>query len=302
MSRVLILGASGFVGRHLALALLAEGHQVRCVSREVTRLEDLAKHGCEIASADMTDPASLQQAMKSVEAVYVSVHTLSRQDSRTTGQDFMELELTGLRNIVDACHAEGTRRLVYLTFLGVSPDAPSAWVRGRWKAEQMLLQSGLDVTVIRPGQIVGSGGRGFEMMMGQARRPIALTMGNGGSKWRNIALDDLLYYLCGVREDPRSYGKCYDVGCDDVLTNNQMIDIAAEAVSRRPPTRIGLPVSLLKPLTPLIERLARLPQGAIRGILDSLKMDAVGDPLPIRSILPRPPLSYRESVRKALKR
>ena len=300
MSKILVIGASGFLGRHLALALLGDRHTVRCLARNPSRAEDLAKAGCEVVQGDMTDLASVQKAMESVQAAYISVHTLSPQPGSKTGQGFMDVEMNGLRNIVVACRAQGVGRLVYVTFMGANPNAPSAWVRGRWEAEQFLLKSGLDVTVIRPGQIVGGGGRGFDMMISQARKSIAFTMGNGASKFRNIALDDLTYYLVGVLNDPRAFGQCYDVGGDEVLTNNQMIDVAAEALGRHHPVKISLPVRLLRPLAPLIERLSKVPNGAMRGILDSLKLDAIGDPLPIRKILPRPPLRYREAVAQAL--
>lgn len=101
-------------------------------------------------------------------------------------------------------------------------------------------------------------------------------MGNGNSKYRNIALDDLTYYLSGVLNDARAYGHCYDVGSDDVLTNNQMIDVAADVLSRRHPMKLSLPISLLRALAPLIERASKVPEGAMRGMVDSLKLDAIG--------------------------
>ena len=301
MSRILVIGASGFVGKPLALALLAEEHAVRCLARNPSKVEDLAKAACEIVQGDISDLASMQRAMDSVQAVYISIHTLSAQPGNTSGQGFMEVEINGLKNIVTACQLHGVRRLIYVTFLGMPPDAKSVWVRERWKAEQFLLKSGLDVTIIRPGQIVGQGGRGFDMMVSQARKSVAITMGNGSSKWRNIALDDLIYYLVGVLNESRAYGQSFDVGCDDILTNNQMIDLTAVVPGHHHPTKLSLPVTLLgAPFAPFIERMAKVPKGAIKGILESLKMDAVGDPMPIRSILPRRLVPYRQAVERAL--
>jgi uncharacterized protein YbjT (DUF2867 family) len=300
MKRILIIGASGFLGRHIALALLRDGYAVRCLARTPSRVQDLAEAGCEVVQGDISDLASMQHAMESVEVAYISIHTLSPQHAKTAGQGFMEVEMNGLGNIVTACRVHGVRRLIYVTFLGMAPDAPSAWVRERWKAEQFLLKSGLDVTVIRPGQIVGVGGRGFDMMMTQARKSVAMLIGNGRQTWRNIALDDLVYYLVGVLTEPRTYGTAYDVGCDDILTNDQMIDVAAEVLGRRHPRKLHIPQTLLGALTPFIERVSKLPKGSVRSFLDSLKMDCIGDPVPIRTILPRPPLSYRQAVERAL--
>ncbi len=300
MKKILVIGASGFVGRRVAQALLADGYEVRCLARNPVKVQDLAEAGCEIVQGDISDPASMQRALDSVDAAYISIHTLSPQQASTARQGFMDVEMNGLQNIVTACRTHGVRRLIYVTFLGAMPEAPSEWIRERWKAEQFLLNSGLDVTVIRPGQIVGVGGQGFNMMVGQAKRRVAAVLGSGEQKFRNIALDDLVYYLVGVLNDPRAYGQCYDVGGDEVLPYNQMIDVAAEVLGRHHPLKIHFPPALLGALAPLIERMSKLPKGAMKGLVDSMKTDAVGDPTPIRTILPRPPLSYRQAVERAL--
>ncbi len=303
MKKILVIGASGFLGRHVAQALLADGYAVRCVARNPARVQDLATAGCEVVQGDISDLASMQRALQSVDAVYISIHsihTLSPQPASTTGQGFMDVEMNGLENIVTACRTNGVRRLMYVTSLGVAPDSPSAWVRGRWEAQQFLLNSGLDVTVIQPGQIVGVGGQGFDMMVSQAKRSVALMLANGTQKWRNIAVDDLVYYLVGVLNDPRAYGQCYDAGCDDILTNDQMVDITAEVLGRHHPIKIHVPRTLLGALAPVIERVSKLPKGSIKGLVDSMKADAIGDPTPIRTILPRKPLPYRQAVERAL--
>jgi len=300
MKKILVIGASGFVGSHVARALLADGYAVRCLARNPARVEDLASIGCEIVQGDISDLASMRHALESVQAAYISIHTISPQHANTAGQDFMDVEMNGLQNLVTACQTHSVRRLIYVTFLGVAPDSPSAWVRGRWKAEQFLLNCGLDVTVIRPGQIVGVGGQGFNMMVAQAKRPVAPVLGSGRSKMRNIALDDLVYYLVGVLNDLRANGQCYDVGCDDILTNNQMIDVVADLLGRPHPIKVHLPLMLLGSFAPLIERMSKFPRGSVKGLLDGIQIDLIGDPTPIRAILPRPPLSYRQAVERAL--
>ena len=301
MKKILVIGASGFVGKHVAQALLAGGYEVHCLARSPAKVQDLAQAGCEIVQGDVADPQSMQRALKSIDAAYISIHTLSPQPSAAAEQGFMDVERNGLQNIVTACQANGVHRLIYVTFLGISPDSPSAWVCGRWDAEQFLLRSGLDVTCIRPAQIVGIGGQGFNMMVANAKKSVALTMAPGRQKMRNIALDDLVYYLVGVLDDPRAYGQCYDVGCDDVLTNDQMMDVAADVLGKKHPVKLHIPLALLGAAAPLIERLSKLPTGAIKGIVDSLGTDCVGDPLPIRQILPRFPVPYRQAVETALK-
>jgi uncharacterized protein YbjT (DUF2867 family) len=300
MKKILVIGASGFVGGQVARALLADGHAVRCLARDPAKVRELAARGGEVVRGDMTDPASLGRATAAVEAVYVAVHTLSPQPGDTTGQGFMDIELRGVRNIVAACRAHGVRRLIYVTFLGTAPDGPSAWARGRWEAEQFLLRGGLDATVIRPGMIVGAGGQGFDMLAAQARRSTALVLGSGRRQFRPIALDDLVYYLVGVLDEPRAYGQGYDVGSDDILTADQLIDVAAASLNRPPPRKIHLPRALLGALAPLVERLTGVPRGALGDFLGGAETDLIGDPTAIRALLPRPLLSYRQAAERAL--
>ena len=301
MKHILVIGASGFLGRHVALALHENGYAVRCSARDLSRVQTLAAAGCETVQADISDEASLERALEGIEAVYVLIHTLSTQTANTTGKSFMDVEMAGLQHIVTACKAQGVHRLVYVTFLGVAADAASEWIRGRWKAENFLLGSGLDVTVIRPGQIVGVGGSGFNTMVSQAKQTLSINMfGNGKQRMRNIAIDDLIYYLVGVLGDSRASGRSFDVGCDDVLTYNEMLDVAAEVLGRRHPAKIDLPRPIMGTLAPLAERAAKMPKGAMKAVLDSFETDSVGDPKPIRAILPRRPLPYRQAVERAL--
>ena len=299
MRTILVIGASGFVGRHLTRALLAEGNAVRCLARDPARVQDLAALGGEVVTGDFSDPASLTRALDGVDAVYVSIHTLSPQPGSSVGRRFMEVELEGLENIVTACRAQGLSRLIDVTSLGIAAEASSEWLRERWRAEQFLLGSGLDVTIIRPGIIVGAGGQGFGMMASQANKPVAVGLG-GQQKMRAIAVDDLVSYLVGVLDDPRSYGHCYDVGNDDVLTNGEMLDVVAGVLGRRPPLKLKIPRALVGLFAPVIERAVKLPPGAIRGFLDSGDADMGGDPMPIRALLPQPLLSFRQAAERAL--
>jgi len=305
MDKILVIGASGFVGGHVARALVAEGYAVRCLARNPAKVRDLAALGCAVVRGDMSDPASMRRALEGIDAAYIAVHTLSPQRADTAGKGFMDVEMQGLQNIVAACRAHGVRRLIYVTFLGAAPDGASAWIRGRWQTEQFLLHSGLEVTVIRPGMIVGMGGQGFNMTVSNARRRVSIVIGGGQigggqQRFRPIAIDDLVYDLVGVLADPRASGQCYDVGSDDVLTTDQMIDVAAAILGRQQPGKIHLPRALLGALAPLIERTTKTPQGALKGMLDGLKADMIGDPAPIRALLPRPPLSYRQAAERAL--
>lgn len=301
MKNILVIGASGFVGGYLTRQLLADGYHVRCLARTPDKVQHFANEGCQIVKGDISDLSTLLDALKGIDAVYISIHTLAPQHNDTADLEFMDIELNGLRNIVRACKAVGVNRLVYLTSLGIAANNTDAWTSGRWKTQQYLLGSGLDVTVIQPGMIVGIGGQGFNMVLANAQKGVSFVLGNGRNKFRCIAIDDLTYYLIGVMDKPGAYGQCFEVGSDDVLTADELIDQAADVLGRRHPSKIHIPFGLLRFAAPLIQAIAKAPRGAIKGVLDGLGADMIGNPSAIRELLDRQPLPYKQAVERALK-
>jgi uncharacterized protein YbjT (DUF2867 family) len=297
MKKLLVIGATGYVGGHLARELVAQGHDVRCLARRPEAAANLA--GCEIVKGDISDAASLMRALEGCEAVYVSIHTLSPQPGGGAG-GFMDIEKQGIRNLIAACKAQGVTRMIQVTSLGIGPDSRTVWTRERWHEEQELIASGLDATFLHPGMIVGIGGRGFGMTLAQAKSRVTMVIGDGRSRMRGIAVSDLVYYLIGVLDAPRSFGQAYDVGNDEVPSSNEMIDMVAQVLGKAPPLKIHIPLAVLRMAVPLIERLVKTPPGAMNDIANSLGEDGIGDPMPIRELLPRKLLSFREAVAKAL--
>jgi uncharacterized protein YbjT (DUF2867 family) len=300
MKKILVIGASGFVGGYLTRQLSAEGYSVRCLVRNPEKVKDLAALGCEIVKGDLSDLSSVQSALDSIDAVYVSVHTLGPQQKETAGLGFMDIEMNGLKNIVEGGKIQRVCRLVYVTSLGISADSEDAWTTGRWKTQQYLLNSGMDVTIIQPGMIVGIGGQGFNMVLANAQKSTAFVLGSGKNRFRCIAIDDLVYNLIGVLNKPEAYGQCYEVGGDDILTGDELIDAASDVTGHAHPKKIHISFALLRFAAPLIELIAKSPKGAIKGALGALGGDMIGDPSAIRKLLIRKPLSYRQAVERAL--
>lgn len=296
---MLILGGSGLVGRRVAQLLLARGEGVRCLARDPRRVV-LAAAGAEVVPGDMLDAAAVARAVAGAAAVVISVHTLSPQPGSDGRSGFMDIERRGLENVIAAAQASDVRRVVYVTSLGIAPDASGLWLRERWRTEERLLGCGLDATVIRPGHIVGVGGQGFDTVVKAARRRIAVTIVGDRPLFRTIALDDLAEDIAGVLGLPAAYGGRLDVGSDDVLSVNRMIDIVADLLGRKPPAKLRLPAGLLRAIAPFAGRLAGLPPGAFPAFVEALAADSIGDPGPIRVLLPRRRLPFREAAARAL--
>lgn len=106
MKDILVIGASGFVGSYLVHQLVGDGYRVRCLARNPDKLQDLAGIGCEIVKGDISDLATIEQALISIDAVYISIHTLAPQHTHTAELGFMDIEMNGLHNVVEGCRKQ----------------------------------------------------------------------------------------------------------------------------------------------------------------------------------------------------
>ena len=299
---VLVVGGTGFVGRRVVAALTTAGLPVRCLVRDPSQAGDLAGDHVQVVGGDMLDLEAVCAAAQQVRAVIVCVHTMSPQPGRQAGHDFIAVEEAGLSNIVAACHSAGVSRLLYVTSIGVAADARGSWTRGRARVEELLFASGLDVTVLRPGMIVGHGGAGFGLIERGARRRAVVLMSSPWQRFRTVAVDDVARQLVALIDEPRSFGQHFDVGSDDVLTIDEMIDLAAEHLGRPHPVKIHLPRRLIARLAPLIERATKMPPGAIGGFVGAgSDTDMIGDPAPLRVLLDQPPEPFAAAMAHALR-
>ncbi len=298
---ILVIGATGFVGRHLTLGLLEQDLPVRALVRDRHRAQTLLPAAVELVAGDMRDPAALDAAFRGVRAVYLAVQTITRAQGRGAG-DFAAAELRGLAEVVAACRRARVRRLIVVGLIGARADAANAWVRARAQGEALLFRSELDVTVVRPGLIVGRGGVGFEGLLAAARRRVAVVRGAGRQLWRPIGIDDLVAYLVRVLDERASYGRAFDVGTDELVPYDALVDTTADLLGRSHPLKLHLPLRALRPLAGLLERVRGLPPGGLRAGLDHLGDDLVGDPWPIRQLVHLPLIPYREAAERATRR
>lgn len=209
----------------------------------------------------------------------------------------MDVEARGLRQVSEACTELGVRRVLYVTSIGVAEHAASSWLRGRWLTEQALFDSGLDVTVVRPGMIVGRGGDGFGIVARAATKPFAVAIAGPRQKFRTVAVDDLARDIVDLVDAPDAYGRSFEVGSDDVLTMQEMVKITATSLGRRPGVLLHIPAGMMQRLAPLAERIARVPRGAISGFVgDGPQADMIGDPTPLRTVLGRTDRPFREAI------
>ena len=287
--RVLVAGASGFVGRRLCPALEAAGHEVRAMTRHPDRY---AGAGIPVA-ADVGDEASLDAALEGCSAAYYLVHSLNTDD-------FAAKDAQGAKAFASAAGRAGLQRIVYLGGLGEESDALSPHLRSRRQVEQILAESSVPVTTLRAGIIIGDGGISWEM----TRQLVDHLPGMVTPRWvqtrtQPIAIDDVIRYLVAVLDLPEAQGAALEIGGPEVLQYKSMLQRVAKIQGRALPI---IPVPLLSPkISSLwLSLVTDVDTTTGRNLVDSMTNEVVVHDDTIRRLVPFEPMGYEAAARTAL--
>jgi uncharacterized protein YbjT (DUF2867 family) len=296
--RVLVTGATGYIGGRLVPVLLERGHEVVCAARTPAKLDDRPWRGdVEVARVDVLQPDTLAVACRGVEVVYHLVHSMDGEPG------FAERDRRAAANVRDAAAAAGAGRIVYLGGLGREDDHLSDHLHSRQEVGRVLASGTVPVTELRAAIIIGSGSASFEMLRHLVEvLPIMTTPRWVSTRCQPVAVRDVLRALCDVIETPLAAGKVYELGGPDVLTYAELMQTYAEVAGLR--RRIILPVPVLSPkLSSLwVGLVTPLPTGLARPLIDSLVNEVVVRDDAFQRDLPRPMIPAAEALRLALMR
>lgn len=234
---ILVTGGDGFVGRHLCRALDDRDHAVRALSRDPD--PSVLPEAVETVAGDVTDLSTIQDAMEGVEAV-VNLVALSPLFTPKGGNRMHErIHLGGTENVVAAAESEGVRRVVQMSALGADPEGPTAYIRAKGRAEQVVRDSTLEWVIVRPSVIFGEGDEfvGFTKLLTPPL--LAPLPGGGKTRFQPIWVDDLAPMLADCVEDEQRAGELYELGGPGQLTLKQIAKMIRSYVAVVP-----IPMSL----------------------------------------------------------
>ena len=249
--RVLLTGATGYVGSYILRELLRRDHTPRCLVRGSA--DDLAVQddAIEPVRGDITDPASLDDAVEGCDAVIHLVGILEERPSQ--GVTFERIHVGGTRHVVAAARAAGVDRFVHMSANGARPEGGTAYQRTKWRAEQLVTDAGFDHwTVFRPSLLFGAPDPGRPEFASQLLRdlirpfPILPVFGDGTYELQPVPATAVAAAFVQALTADAAHGHTYVAAGADRLPYVEVLDRIAEGAGLAPKPKVHVPLPLAR--------------------------------------------------------
>ena len=244
--RLLVLGGSGFVGRALCRQLVAAGcSRITVPTRRLAHARALSVlPGVTVVEAAIHDEAALQGLLAEADVVINLIAILQGSEAA-----FEAVHVRWPQRLVQASQAVGLRRLIHVSALGVSEDAPSRYLRSKARGEAAIRASGLDWSVLRPSVIFGAEDR-FLNLFAQLQRVFpVLPLAGAEARFQPVWVEDVALALRRMVAWPGTAGQVYEAAGPQVLSLRELVRLAGQHLSRpRPVVPLPAPLARLQAL------------------------------------------------------
>lgn len=297
--KILLTGATGYIGKRLLPVLLDQGHEVVCCVRDRKRFPTegvYANPKVSVFEVDFLKDLPSSEEIKDIDAAYYLIHSMSAG----TG-DFAEMEATSAKNFLKLVEPTALKQIIYLT--GITNEKElSKHLSSRKNVEEILGNTKIPLTSLKAGIIVGSGSASFEIIRDLVEKlPVMITPKWVNTKSQPIAIRNVLEFLTGVllRED--SFNKSYDIGGPDVLTYKEMMLQFAEVrgFKRRIFT---VPVMTPRLSSYWLYFVTSTSYKLATNLVDSMKVEVIAKDNDLAKKLGIKPISYKEAVQLAFQK
>jgi len=298
---IFVAGATGYIGARLVPLLLEAGYHVRALARAPEKLRNRpwAQHpSLEIVKGDVLDKASLGKALSQCRAAYYLVHSMNPGVS-----DFAATDRQAARNMAEAAAAEKLQQIVYLGGLGDDRGQLSHHLQSRTEVGSILSQGPVPVTILRAAMIIGSGSASFEILRYLVDRlPVMVTPRWVDTPCQPIGVRNVLHYLVGCIQEPKTIGETFDIGQPEVTNYRKLMEVYAEEAGL--PRRWVIPVPVLTPRLSSywIHLVTPVPASIARPLAEGLSNPVICQENRIVELLPQELFDARKAIRLALDR
>ena len=293
--RILVLGASGYIGQHLVKRLSEQGFTVLAAARHIDRLKKQHLPGVECYSLDLNQPDALPALLAQADTLYYLVHGMGE------GGDFIRHERQVALNVRDALRETPVNEVIFLSSLQVAEQEQSDHLRARQITGDLLRESGVPVAEVRAGIIVGAGSAAFEVMRDMVYNLPVLTPPRWvRSRTTPIALENLLYYLLRLLDHPSREHRVFEAAGPETLSyQQQFIRFMAVSGKRRPLIPVPFPTRWISVW--FLNVITSVPPTTAKALIQGLKHDLIADDRALRALIPQPLIAFDEAVRRTLK-
>jgi NADH dehydrogenase len=228
--KILVTGGTGFVGSRIVHALRAEGRDVRALVRRPERGAHLASLGVELATGDVTDPASLAAAADGCTHV---VHLVAILKGKP--HDFERVMTRGTQNVIAAAKGAGIDRFVLMSALGTTVTTKDVvpYFGAKFAMEQDTIMSGLEYMIFRPSFVFGRGGALATFVKQVKYSPIVTVIGSGKQRVQPIWVDDVAEHFARALDTPAAANKTFEIGGPDIVTWDELYRTIAKVLGKR---------------------------------------------------------------------
>ena len=289
--RILLTGATGYIGKRLLPVLVEEGHEVICCVRDSKRFNPPAslRNSIEIVEADLLDKGSLKGIPKDIDGAYYLVHSMS------TSTDYRSLEQESAINFRNTLNETNVKHVVYLSGI-VNESSLSKHLDSRKNVEIELGKGNYNFTALRAGIIVGSGSASFEIMRDLVEKlPVMVA-----PKWLNtrcqpIGVSDVIAFLLKTLFHPDTYNKDFDIGGPDILSYKEMLLVFSQV------RHLKRKIFIIPVMTPRLSSywlyfVTSTSYKLAIALVNSMKIEVICRNDDLNKILEVDPVSYKEAL------
>jgi NADH dehydrogenase len=232
---ILVSGGSGLVGSAVVGELLKRPESVAVLGRDATRIQRRFGGKVEARAGDVTRPETLAAAMQGAEVVISAVQfRTSPIEVPRRGWTFEEVDYKGTVNQVNAARAAGVKRFVMVSAVGAAENAPQHWFRFKWQAEQHLINSGLEWTIVRPTWVYGPSDQALNRLLGFTNfLPFMPMFGDGKQAMQPVFVEDVGHVVADAALSPATANQLFELGGPDVMSMNAVLETALEIKGRK---------------------------------------------------------------------
>lgn len=296
VQRVLILGASGYIGQRLVTYLVASGHRITAAARRIEWLKKQHWPDVKCVFADLLKPHTLAPLLTDIDTVYYLVHSMG------DGDDLVERERRAAGNLRDALKKSQVKQVIFLGALQPSKnnDGGSPHLKARAITGNCLRESGIPITELRAGIIVGAGSAAFEVMRDMVYNlPILTPPRWVRSRTSPIALDNLLYYLEQLMYHRTDVCRFYEAAGPQVLSYQQQFE-RFMALSGRSRLLIPVPFPTRWISVWFLTLITSVPGAIAKALIQGLNHDLVADNGPLCALIPQRLMTFDQAVLQTL--